>query len=142
MEEIKVLYLVRSSETGGFVHISEKDPLDESDAMDAKFILAFNQQDTIQCLLNNGATVTIRAINKLQELTLNIVFVPSDNGSIENFTFCTIMTPYGHCWFKVKNFNMYTGEKLKGMKLFDLEPWSDALLEELCLNRQFFFVGS
>lgn len=142
MADIEALYLVRSSDSGGFVHISEKDTFDESDAMDAKFALAFNQQNALQCLLNTKTKLTIRAIDKKEEMSLHIILLRSDNAEMLDFLLCVVQTPYGYCWFKLKNFNNYVGQKLRDMKIFDLEPLSDTQLEELCLNHQFFFVGS
>jgi hypothetical protein len=142
VEEIKILYLIRSSEFGGFIHVSEKEALEESDAMDAKLVLAIHQHDSLQCLSRNKLRVTIRAINKLQKMSLQVTLVSSDNEERNNLILCNVKTPYGYCWFKLKNFNNYVGQKLKDMKIFDLEPLSDTLLEELCLNHQFFFVGS
>ena len=142
MEEIKILYLVRSSESGGFVHISEKDVLEESDAMDAKLVLALHHHDSLQSLINTELKVSVKAINKFQELTLDVMLLPSDNGNTSDCTLCSVNTPYGFCWFKLKKFNNYVGQKLRGIKIFDLEPLSDTMLEELCLKYQFFFVGS
>ncbi len=143
MADIEALYLVRSSDSGGFVHISEKDTFDESDAMDAKFVVAVSQPNTLQCLLDNKTKLTIRAIDKKEEMSLDIILLlPSVNDGMLDSLLCTVQTPYGYCWFKLKNFNNYVGQKLKDMKIFDLEPLSDTLLEELCLKHQFFFVGS
>ena len=69
-----MLYLVRGSESGGFIHISEKDVFEDSDAMDAKLVLAFKQHWTLESLLANK--LTIRAINKQNELTLDVVLFP------------------------------------------------------------------
>lgn len=141
MERIEVLYLVRSSESGGYIHISEKETLDDSDAMDAKFVLAFNQQDALQCLLKNKTKLSISAINKNEELSLDVVLLPSNDEDIDAIL-CTVNTPYGYCWFKLKHFNNYVGRQLKDMKIFDMEPLSDTQLEQLCLEHQFFFIGS
>ena len=105
MEEIKILYLVRSSEFGGFTHVSEKETLEESDAMDAKLVLAIHQHDSLQCLSRNKLRVTIRAINKLQKMSLQVTLVSSDDGERNNLILCNVKTPYGYCWFKLKNFN-------------------------------------
>ena len=136
MEIINVLFFLHDVEQGGYIHYSEKESSEHSDSMTGKFILALDDVDLVEKSEIQFMAVEKRKLKKYKLVVIN----SSDKNHKSAISF--VETEHGVFWFHLKHFDKYKGKIFHGLKMWELEPFSNSLLEKICLEKQFFFIGS
>lgn len=134
--EINVLYFLHDAEQGGYVHYTEKETSEHSDSMTSKFILALDNEDLVGKSEIQFMAVKKRKLKKYKLVVINC------SGKNHKSAISFVETEYGVFWFHLKNFGKYKGKTFNGLKMWELEPFSNSILETICLEKQFFFIGS